>query len=92
MWPDRVSNPGPLTYKSGTLPTALHGPALVKEGLYIAQLWSEFTMIVLSILIVSSNNSDSYDNYWSCFETKLFWFGFTTTIFLWFEDRVFFPS
>ena len=30
MWPDRVSNPGPLTYKSGALPTALcHGPAKV---------------------------------------------------------------
>ena len=27
MLPDRVSNPGPLTYKSGALPIALHGPA-----------------------------------------------------------------
>ena len=27
MWPDRVSNPGPLTYKSGALPTALRSPA-----------------------------------------------------------------
>ena len=27
MWPDRESNPGPLTYESGTLPTALRGPA-----------------------------------------------------------------
>ena len=27
MLPDRVSNPGPLTYESGALPTALHGPA-----------------------------------------------------------------
>ena len=27
MWPDRVSNPGPLTYKAGVLPTALRGPA-----------------------------------------------------------------
>ena len=27
MWPDWVSNPGPLTYKSGALPTALHGLA-----------------------------------------------------------------
>ena len=26
MWLDRVSNPGPLTYKSGALPTALRGP------------------------------------------------------------------
>ena len=25
--PDRVSNPGPLTYESGALPIALHGPA-----------------------------------------------------------------
>ena len=31
MWPDRVSNPGPLTYESGSLPTALHGPACVSE-------------------------------------------------------------
>ena len=28
MWPDRVSNPGPLSYESGALPTALRGPAL----------------------------------------------------------------
>ena len=27
MWPDQVSNPGPLTNESGALPTALHGPA-----------------------------------------------------------------
>ena len=27
MLPDRVSNPGPLTYESGTLPIALSGPA-----------------------------------------------------------------
>ena len=27
MWPDQVSNQGPLTYESGALPTALCGPA-----------------------------------------------------------------
>ena len=27
MWPDRVSNIGPLTYESGALQTALRGPA-----------------------------------------------------------------
>ena len=32
MWPDRVSNPGPLTYQSGVLPTALRGPALSLEN------------------------------------------------------------
>ena len=28
MFPDRVSNPGPLTYESGALPIAIRGPAL----------------------------------------------------------------
>ena len=27
MWPDRVSNPGPLTYETCALPSALRGPA-----------------------------------------------------------------
>ena len=30
MLPDRVSNPGPLTYESGALPIALRGPAYLK--------------------------------------------------------------
>ena len=30
MLPDRVSNPGPLTYESGALPIALRGPAIFK--------------------------------------------------------------
>ena len=29
MLPDRVSNPGPLTYESGALPIALRGPAMI---------------------------------------------------------------
>ena len=31
MWPDRVSNPGPLTYESGALPTALRGTVPRKQ-------------------------------------------------------------
>ena len=31
MLPDRVSNPGPLTYESGALPIALRGPAISKS-------------------------------------------------------------
>ena len=31
MLPDRVSNPGPLTYESGALPIALRGPAWTQE-------------------------------------------------------------
>ena len=33
MLPDRVSNPGPLTYVSGALPIALRGPAHVYGNL-----------------------------------------------------------
>ena len=29
MLPDRVSNPGPLTYESGAQPIALRGPAIL---------------------------------------------------------------
>ena len=32
MLPDRVSNPGPLTYESGALPIALRGPAPGPKG------------------------------------------------------------
>ena len=31
MLPDRVSNPGPLTYESGALPIAPRGPAKCVE-------------------------------------------------------------
>ena len=34
MLPDRVSNPGPLTYESGALPIALRGPASRVKKLY----------------------------------------------------------
>ena len=40
MLPDRVSNPGPLTYESGALPIALRGPAFLckNKQLYIILL------------------------------------------------------
>ena len=38
MWPDRVSNPGPLTYESGALPTALHGPTAIQPGQLVYDL------------------------------------------------------
>ena len=34
MLPDRVSNPGPLTYESGALPIALRGPAYIYIYIY----------------------------------------------------------
>ena len=33
MLPDRVSNPGPLTYESGALPIALRGPAINEDAI-----------------------------------------------------------
>ena len=45
MLPDRVSNPGPLTYESGALPIALRGPASPKER--IQSLWYYFVKTVI---------------------------------------------
>ena len=38
MLPDRVSNPGPLTYESGALPIALRGPAVTFWNMYECML------------------------------------------------------
>ena len=38
MLPDRVSNPGPLTYKSGALPIALRGPAIENDIYYLEKV------------------------------------------------------
>ena len=35
MLPDRVSNPGPLTYESDALPIALRGPASCRSKLTV---------------------------------------------------------
>ena len=42
MLPDRVSNPGPLTYESGALPIALRGPAFVLICLEYIQLKQKY--------------------------------------------------
>ena len=39
MLPDRVSNPGPLTYESGALPIALRGPAAITPKAGKPELW-----------------------------------------------------
>ena len=42
MWPDRVTNPGPLTYESGAVPTALRGwDQKINFDLTVA--WDELT-------------------------------------------------
>ena len=51
MLPDRVSNPGPLTYESGALPIALRGPAAENrtngKGLLQSHLWCPIDLLWL---------------------------------------------
>ena len=62
MLPDRVSNPGPLTYESGALPIALCSPASIVLGLF----WKGKTDFVIcsysrevkTHLIVKYGNND----------------------------------
>ena len=50
MLPDRVSNPGPLTYESGALPIALRGPARTDVRTYSLQGHSlPFVLLLKSI-------------------------------------------
>ena len=69
MLPDRVSNPGPLTYESGALPIALRGPAttstyqcfgiMIREGdkftgeVFEGWKWVGVTNICFSLKIIS---------------------------------------
>ena len=46
MLPDRVSNPGPLTYESGALPIALRGPA----ALYL-EIFDLYAFILFQVLV-----------------------------------------
>ena len=50
MLPDRVSNPGPLTYESGALPIALRGPAVTLEGQMIKWLKIELVRAITCTL------------------------------------------
>ena len=46
MWSDRDSNPGPLIYESGALPTARCGPAIRLEKMYGFAKKSEFIVTI----------------------------------------------
>ena len=59
MLPDRVSNPGPLTYESGSLPTALRGPALGDGA-------GQLTVAGRPISLAVSGARD----YWACSRCK----------------------
>ena len=62
MLPDRVSNPGPLTYESGALPIALRGPANSLCSIYeTSKGQSEHlqNFIVQSTLVISKSKGPS---------------------------------
>ena len=46
MLPDWVSNRGPMTYKSGALPNALHGPAIIRRTKKIKKKYNKNISIV----------------------------------------------
>ena len=53
MLPDRVSNPGPLTYESGVLPIALRGPPII----YVR--WGIFFDEVAAVFQIRRGNRDN---------------------------------
>ena len=53
MLPDRVSNPGPLTYESGALPIALRGPATFRVGVQRLVL----TLIITCLTLIYRGQS-----------------------------------
>ena len=62
MWPDRVSNPGPLTYESGALSIALRGPAALygmKRCLFTYQM--DFASNSKSINCIFKHNTKGRD-------------------------------
>ena len=61
MLPDRVSNPGPLTYESGALPIALRGPAKVfarrRQGYDNTSMFSSQTAELIKNLKMCMSNT-----------------------------------
>ena len=61
MLPDRVSNPGSLTYESGALPIALHGPAQQACSCIVRNVYNkskDIAEISLDKLLVLSSECD----------------------------------
>ena len=73
MLPDRVSNPGPLTYESGALPIALRGPAIERMtgmgnrvGMYDEVTnQNNGSQTLLSLVLISQTflSKNSFDNF-----------------------------
>ena len=59
MWPDRVSNPGPLTYESGALPIALRGPAHYMLLILVIRLFISFLLVLDCCILTKCTLVDS---------------------------------
>ena len=81
MWPDRVSNMGPLALESDALPTALHGPAKLlqrrhdhKKHLLLSCTYGRCFMLIVfrPLFRTSKRESFSFDTYGTPEGTFLF--------------------
>ena len=54
MLPDRVLNPGPLTYESGALPIALRSPASIGDMTYVREVTklTQFAYFLLYFVVL----------------------------------------
>ena len=57
MWPDRVSNRGPLTYNSDALLTALRGPAILLSA------FDKLNFLEVHLPVSASAHSYSLDSF-----------------------------
>ena len=51
MWPDRVSNPGPLTFASCALPTALGVPAIHNDIWPLLHSGNSIITMIMTIML-----------------------------------------
>ena len=56
MLPDRVSNPGPMTYESGALPIGLRGPAEELMSVFYENSYWLVTSLSLGVNILRLND------------------------------------
>ena len=55
MWPERVSNPGPLTYESGALPTIFVSATIIALGVSILRYEITFSLMQTSGILEDKN-------------------------------------
>ena len=75
MWPDQVSNPGPLTYKTGALPTVLCSPVSYQSSHF--SIFASFDSLYrgsIFVLYISQSDLQTEEtgllsNWFYCFQS-----------------------